>query len=88
MLHYAILMLSGENKMPKETVLIVGLGEVGHSLYDLFKESGKFDVYGHDVDKAKIRAITGKIELPKKVDVMHTCIPCVKQDKFSQATVE
>ncbi len=74
--------------MPKETVLIVGLGEVGHSLYDLFKESGKFDVYGHDVDKAKIRAITGKIELPKKVDVMHICIPCVKQDKFIQATVE
>ena len=74
--------------MPKETVLIVGLGEVGHSLYDLFKESSKFDVYGHDMDKAKIRAITGKIELPKKVDVMHICIPCVKQDKFIQATVE
>ena len=74
--------------MPKETVLIVGLGEVGHSLYNLFKESSKFDVYGHDMDKAKIRAITGKIELPKKVDVMHICIPCVKQDKFIQATVE
>ena len=74
--------------MPKETVLIVGLGEVGHSLYDLFKESSKFDVYGHDMDKAKIRAITGKIELAKKADVMHICIPCVKQDKFIQATVE
>jgi len=74
--------------MPKETVLIVGLGEVGHSLYDLLKESSKFDVYGHDMDKAKIRAITGKIELPKKVDVMHICIPCVKQDKFIQATAE
>jgi len=74
--------------MPKETVLIVGLGEVGHALYDLFMESGKFDVYGYDVDKAKTRTITGKIELPKKVDVMHICIPCVKQDKFTQTTVE
>jgi UDP-N-acetyl-D-mannosaminuronate dehydrogenase len=72
----------------KETVLIVGLGEVGHSLYDLFKESRKFDVYGHDVEKAKIRTITGKTELPKKVDVMHICIPCVKQDKFIQTTAE
>ncbi len=74
--------------MPKETVLIVGLGEVGHSLYDLFTESGKFDVYGHDVDKVKIRAIMGKIELPKKVDVMHVCIPCAKQEKFTQTTAE
>ena len=74
--------------MPKETVLIVGLGEVGHALYDLFKENGKFDVYGYDVDKAKTRTITGKIELPKKVDVMHICIPCVKQDKVIQTTAE
>jgi len=88
MLYYAILMLSGENRMLKETVLIVGLGEVGHALYDLFMESGEFDVYGYDVDKAKTRTITGKIELSKKVDVMHICIPCVKQDKFIQATVE
>lgn len=73
--------------MPKEKVLIVGLGEVGHSLFDLFKESGKFDVYGVDVDKEKIRTIAGKTRPPENIDVMHICYPCIKQDKFAQATL-
>ncbi len=74
--------------MSKETVLIVGLGEVGHSLYDLFKENDKFDVYGHDIDEETTKALTGKTELSYGVDVMHICIPCRKQDTFVQTTVD
>jgi len=74
-------------QMPKETVLIVGLGEVGHSLFDLFKESGKFDVYGVDIDKEKTRIIAGKAKPPENIAVMHICYPCNKQDKFVQITL-
>lgn len=73
--------------MPKVRVLIVGLGEVGHSLFDLFKESGKFDVYGVDIDEEKTRTITGKAEQPVNIDVMHICYPYTKQDKFVQTTL-
>jgi len=74
--------------MSKETVLVVGLGEVGHSLYDLFKENDKFDVYGYDVDKERTKALTGKAELSYCVDVMHVCVPCKKQDTFVQTTAD
>lgn len=73
--------------MSKERVLIVGLGEVGHTLYELFRESGKFDVYGFDVDDRKMRKMVGEIEPPKKVDVMHICYPCSEQEEFVQATL-
>ncbi len=74
--------------MPKESVLIVGLGEVGHSLFDLFKESGKFDVYGLDIDKERTRKVAGKTEPPKTIDVMHICYPCSKQEKFVQTALD
>ncbi len=73
--------------MPKESILIVGLGEVGHTLFELFKNSGKFDVYGFDLDANKMRSIVGNVELPKKVDVMHVCYPCTAPEKFVQTTV-
>lgn len=74
--------------MPKETVLVVGLGEVGHALFELFKESGKFDVYGFDLDKEKMQSITGTTVLPEAVDVMHICYPCTEQEKFAKTTVD
>lgn len=74
--------------MPKETVLIVGLGEVGHALYDLFKESGRFNIYGLDADKEKTQTIVGKAKHPENIDVMHICYPCTIQDKFIQTTIE
>jgi UDP-N-acetyl-D-mannosaminuronate dehydrogenase len=74
--------------MPKESVLIVGLGEVGHALFELFKESGKFDVYGFDLDKEKMRSIVGDVELPKTVDVMHICYPNIKQENFVKTTLD
>jgi UDP-N-acetyl-D-mannosaminuronate dehydrogenase len=71
----------------KERVLIVGLGEVGYTLFELFRESGKFDVYGFDADERKMRKIVGEIEPPKKLDVMHICYPCPEQEEFVQTTL-
>jgi UDP-N-acetyl-D-mannosaminuronate dehydrogenase len=72
--------------VPKDSVLIVGLGEVGDALFELFRESRRFEVYGYDLDKKKMREITGTSELPKAVDVMHVCYPCTRQETFVQIT--
>jgi len=74
--------------MTKEKVLIVGLGEVGRALFELFRESGKFDVYGFDIDKEKMSSIAGGKESPKKVDVIHICYLCRKQEDFVQTTLD
>lgn len=74
--------------MPKDSVLIVGLGEVGKALYELFKESGRFEVYGFDLDKKRMREITGTSELPRAIDVMHVCYPCTRQETFVQITLD
>jgi len=71
----------------KEKVLIIGLGEVGHALFDIFKESGKFDVSGLDMDKKKMRKIVGETKLPKNVDFMHICYHCTRQNEFVQTTL-
>lgn len=71
----------------KEKVLIVGLGEVGYALFELFKKSGKFDVYAFDVDEEKMRKVVSEPRLPKTVDVMHICYPCYEQGEFMQTTL-
>jgi len=70
----------------KKQVLVVGLGDVGRSLFELIKESRRFVIYGFDVDENKMRDV-GQKSLPKEVDVMHICIPCVNRDKFVDAVV-
>jgi len=65
----------------EEKVLVVGLGEVGHPLYELLKECGKFLVYGFDVDEAKMSSIAQE-SIPEKVDVIHICIPWGSQNEF------
>ncbi|MEM2912661.1 MAG: hypothetical protein QW146_09185, partial [Candidatus Bathyarchaeia archaeon] len=67
---------------------IVGLGEVGRALFELFKESGKFDAYGFDIDEAKMRGIVGDVELPSAFDVMHICYPCTDQKLFVNVTLD
>ncbi|MEM0057358.1 MAG: GDP-mannose dehydrogenase [Candidatus Bathyarchaeia archaeon] len=74
--------------MEREKVLIVGLGEVGRALFELFRESGKFDVYGFDIDEEKMRIIVGDVELPSSFDVMHVCYPCVDQQCFVETTLD
>jgi len=72
----------------KEKVLIIGLGEVGHALFGLFKENEKFDVYGFDSDEQKMRNAAGYVELPEIIDVMHICYSYKEQEKFMQATLD
>ena len=74
--------------MPREKVLVVGLGEVGRALFELLKESGKFDVYGFDVDEDKMRSVVGDVKLSKVFDVMHVCYPCNDPENFVKVTVD
>jgi UDP-N-acetyl-D-mannosaminuronate dehydrogenase len=73
-------------KLAKETVLVVGLGEIGSTLFELLKEKDSFTVYGLDLDKTKMRAARqDPCKMPQKVDTMHICLPCKDQDKFVAA---
>lgn len=73
--------------MGKETVLVIGLGEVGGPLLELLRESGRFDVYGLDIDIGKMRKL-GLPQPPSRVDVMHICIPCFNREEFIKTTAE
>ena len=73
--------------MVKPVVLVVGLGEVGRSLFELLRESEKFDVYGWDVDKKKMQDIQ-QGSLPKEVDILHVCYRCGDQESFVETTVD
>lgn len=74
--------------MDRQKVLVVGLGEVGRALYELLKESGKFDVYGFDLCEEKVRGVTGKVELDSTFDIMHICYPCVEMENFVATTLD
>ena len=69
--------------MTKEKVLVVGLGEIGRTLFELLKEEDSFTVCGLDLDETKMRT-TGqdRSKLPNEVDTMHVCLPCKIQEKF------
>ena len=72
--------------MTKETVLVVGLGEIGCALFELLKEEDSFTVYGLDLDKTKMRETSqDSSKLPRKIDTMHICFPCKGQDNFVAA---
>jgi len=74
------------NLLTKETVLVVGLGEVGRPMFELLEESGKFDAYGYDLEKEKMDFLKDQ-QLPNKMDIMHICLPCANQEKFVNTTV-
>lgn len=70
--------------MTQEKVLIVGLGEIGNTLFALLKEEKEnFAVYGLDLDETKMRKLnqTKKI-IPSQIDTMHICLPCKNQQNF------
>ena len=71
--------------MAKETVLIIGLGEIGHTLFSLYSEAKeKFAVYGLDLDAEKMKAVgQSKDKVPAKVDTLQICLPCGSQEKFA-----
>jgi UDP-N-acetyl-D-mannosaminuronate dehydrogenase len=72
--------------LAKETVLIIGLGEIGHTLFALYKEKeAEFIVYGLDLDEAKMQGLCqNRISVPSKIDTMQVCLPCGNPDKFAE----
>lgn len=53
-----------------KNVLVVGhKGEIGSAIFNVIKNSGKYNVFGKDVEDAEIK---------EKIDIMHICIPFLK----------
>ena len=74
--------------MTKEIVLVVGLGEIGHTLFKLLEEKEDFAVYGLDLDKTKMSGTNHyRSKMPEKIDTMHICIPCKDQENFVETVV-
>jgi UDP-N-acetyl-D-mannosaminuronate dehydrogenase len=75
--------------LTKEKVLIIGLGEIGHTLFALLSEQKKnFDVYGFDLDQAKMSDLDqDRRNFPKKIDTLHICLPCGNQENFVRITL-
>ncbi|MGA2386465.1 MAG: GDP-mannose dehydrogenase [Candidatus Bathyarchaeia archaeon] len=75
--------------MTKETVLVVGLGEIGHTLFALLNARKRsFGVYGLDLDETKMRELgQSRSLIPSQVDTMHVCLPCDSQEKFVDVVV-
>jgi len=71
--------------LTQETVLIVGLGEIGYTLFALLKEEKKgFTVYGLDLDETKMRQLNqSRKKFPSQIDTMHVCLPCSNQQNFA-----
>ena len=80
-------MYKGSDNLVTENVLVVGLGEIGRTLFEIIAESKIFFVYGLDIDKTKMLEIgQNQNEISSKIDVMHVCIPCKNQQKFLEVT--
>ncbi len=54
-------------------LLVVGLGEVGGALYEVARDSGRFEVYGYDIDPRK--TVHRLEDVPRPIDVLHVAIP-------------
>ena len=79
----------GGEKITKEKVLVVGLGEIGHTLFVILKEADKFNVFGLDIDEKKMLSLDqSKGKLPREVDTMHICLPCKDQNTFITLTLD
>jgi len=74
----------------QETVLIVGLGEIGHTLFKLIEEKkDQFNVYGIDIDEGKMKELAqNKDKIPSKVDTLQVCLPCNDPEKFTEIVAE
>jgi UDP-N-acetyl-D-mannosaminuronate dehydrogenase len=69
-----------------QRVLIVGLGEIGGTVFSILQDSQKFKVNGIDLDKSKMDEYKTETPVEKSVDVMHICIPVPNKNKFIEIT--
>jgi UDP-N-acetyl-D-mannosaminuronate dehydrogenase len=72
-----------------QKVLVVGLGEIGGTIFSVLEESKKFKMYGIDFDKKKMEeygAVEPQSQSKKssdnELDVLHICIPVPNKNKF------
>jgi UDP-N-acetyl-D-mannosaminuronate dehydrogenase len=72
--------------LTQEKVLIIGLGEIGHTLFTLLTDAKEhFTVYGLDLDQAKMSSLAQSIDMiPSKVETLHVCLPCGSPEKFME----
>jgi len=73
--------------LQKESILVLGLGEVGRPLYEILIESEAFLVFAFDSDTNKMRE-SGASMPTGKVDVMHVCIPCYSREDFVSSVLK
>ena len=75
--------------LTKETVLIIGLGEIGHTLFALINdEKESFTIYGLDLDQTKMQELgQSRKNIPSQIDTVHICLPCSNQQNFVDAIV-
>ena len=69
-----------------QTILVVGLGEIGGTIFSLLKANKNFQVYGLDLDKNKMQEYNTQgpknlNEVPT-IDVLHICTPASNKNKF------
>jgi UDP-N-acetyl-D-mannosaminuronate dehydrogenase len=57
----------------KKKILVAGLGEVGSAVYQVARESGRFEVYGYDIDPSKTVNQLGEVPVP--IDFLHVAVP-------------
>ena len=68
-----------------QIVLVVGLGEIGSTVFTVLKQSQKFRLYGVDFDKKKMQDCkTTEPPNDSNIDVLQVCIPAEDKIKFVQ----
>jgi len=70
--------------LTSESVLVIGLGEVGRPLYKIFSENFA-SVYGYDSDESKTVHELGVI--PKSIEFMHIAYPYI-DGRFIDSTIK
>jgi len=69
--------------LTSESVLVIGLGEVGRSLYKIFSENF-MNVYGYDSDESK--TVHELEAIPKPIGFMHIAYPYI-DNRFIDSTI-
>ena len=76
--------MNGGKHLTQEKVLIIGLGEIGQTLFTLLNNvKDSFVVFGLDLDKTKMGALgQNENKVPSEIETLHVCLPCISQEKF------